>query len=102
MENKIYGLLGLCTRAGKISFGTEAVLDKIAKQKVKLIIIAEDTSEKSKKKIIDIANKKNIPYMIFGTIFDNSKAIGKVNKAIIAIEDKNFAEAIKNKYIREE
>ncbi len=102
MENKIYGLLGLCTRAGKISFGTEAVLEKISKRKVKLLIIAEDTSEKSKKKILDIAQKNNVPYIIFGTIFDNSKAIGKVNKAIIAIEDKNFAEAIKSKYIREE
>ena len=102
MENKIYGLLGLCTRAGKISFGTEAVLEKISKRKVKLLIIAEDTSEKSKKKILDIAQKNNVPYTIFGTIFDNSKAIGKVNKAIIAIEDKNFAEAIKSKYIREE
>ena len=97
MENKIYGLLGLCTRAGKLSFGTEAVLEKIAKHKIKLVIIAKDISEKSKQKIVDVCQKEKIQYYIFGTIFDNSKAIGKVNKAIIGIEDKNFADAIKNK-----
>ena len=34
---------------------------------------------------------------IFGTIFDNSKAIGKVNKAIIGIKDKNLSKAILEK-----
>ena len=97
MENKIYGLLGLCAKAGKLSFGTEAVLEKINKNKAKLVIIAKDTSEKSKQRIIDICKRENIQYYILGNIFENSRAIGKVNKAIIAIEDKNFAEAIKNK-----
>lgn len=100
MENKIYGLLGLCIKAGKLSFGTEAVLEKINRNKAKLVIIAKDTSEKSKKRIIDICKRENIQYCIFGNIFENSMAIGKVNKAIIAIEDKNFAEAIKNKLRR--
>lgn len=97
MENKIYGLLGLSAKAGKLSFGTEAVLEKIFKNKIKLIIIAKDMSEKSKEKIIKIAEQEKIPYYIFGTIFENSKAIGKVNKAIIGVEDKNFAEAIKSR-----
>ena len=38
--------------------------------------------------------EKNIEYIFFGTIEENSNAIGKYNKAIIAIKDKNFAEAI--------
>ena len=33
--------------------------------------------------------------IIFGTIFDNSRAIGKHNKAVIGIKDKNLADAIK-------
>jgi ribosomal protein L7Ae-like RNA K-turn-binding protein len=97
LENKVYGLLGLSARAGKISFGTEAVLEGIEKNKVKLVIIAEDTSEKTKKKIIESCKSSNIEYLIFGNIFSNSKAIGKVNKAIIGIIDKNFAEAIISK-----
>lgn len=97
MQDKIYGLLGLCAKSGKLSFGTEAVLDKISKHKVKLVIIAEDTSEKSKEKFINICSKNNIDYYIFGTINSNSKAIGRDNKSIIAVEDINFASAIKNK-----
>jgi ribosomal protein L7Ae-like RNA K-turn-binding protein len=97
LENKVYGLLGLSARAGKISFGTEAVLEGIEKNKIKLVIIAEDTSEKTKKKIIESCKNSNIEYLVFGNIFSNSKAIGKVNKAIIGIIDKNFAEAIISK-----
>ena len=33
--------------------------------------------------------------IIYGTIFDNSRAIGKHNKAVIGIKDKNLADAIK-------
>ena len=50
----------------------------------------------------DVDSAVNYAYQIgkSGNIFENSRAIGKVNKAIIAIEDKNFAEAIKNKLRR--
>ena len=39
---------------------------------------------------------ENIPIIEFGTIEENSKAIGKVNKAIISIDNSNFANAIQN------
>lgn len=64
------------------------------KKKVFTIIIAEDGSLKTKEKFQKIAKENNIPIFVFGTIDDNSKAIGKKNKAIIAIKDKNFSEAI--------
>jgi ribosomal protein L7Ae-like RNA K-turn-binding protein len=49
---------------------------------------------KTKEKFQKIAKENNIPIFVFGTIDDNSRAIGKKNKAIIAIKDKNFSEAI--------
>ena len=45
IKNKVSGLLGLATRAGKITFGTEACLKDIEKNRVKLIIIALDAKE---------------------------------------------------------
>ena len=59
--------------------------------------MAEDTSQKTKNKIEKICKEKNIIIKSFGTIFDNSNAIGKVNKAIIGIKDKNLAKAILEK-----
>ena len=97
LTNKICGLLGLGARAGKIVSGMDAVIDDLKRNKIKLIIIAEDASEKSKKNIEFIAEKKKVPVIVFGDIETNSKAIGKENRAIIGIRDKNISNGIKEK-----
>lgn len=94
MINKVNGLLGLSAKAGKIVSGTDVVLDKINKGKIKLVIVAFDASDKTKKNIKYYADKSNIPIIIYGTILDNSKAIGEKNKAILGILDSNLANAI--------
>ena len=50
---KIGGLIGLATKAGKIAAGTEACLEAIEKRNAKLILIATDASERTKKSIKD-------------------------------------------------
>jgi ribosomal protein L7Ae-like RNA K-turn-binding protein len=97
LVNKIYGLLGICSKAGKITAGTDAVIEGVYKNQIELVIVAEDTSQKTKQKIENVCKEKNVTLKSFGTIFDNSKAIGKVNKAIIGINDKNLAKAILEK-----
>lgn len=95
MVNKVYGLLGISAKAGKISSGMDLVLEELSKNKVNLVIVAEDTSEKTIKNIKYYCEKEKVDLLIYGTILENSKAIGKHNKAIIAIKDKNLADAIK-------
>ena len=95
MVNKIYGLLGITAKAGKMLSGTDLVLEEMAKKHVELVIVAEDTSEKTIKNIKYYCDKENVEMIIYGTIFDNSRAIGKHNKAVIGIKDKNLADAIK-------
>ena len=90
-SNKICGLLGLATRAGKIVFGTEACKSSIGKKKVKLLIIAEDASDRTKKNFEEICKKADIPSIEVLTIEDISKSIGKINKAVIGITDINFS-----------
>lgn len=75
MVNKVYGLLGICSKAGKIAVGTEAVIEGINKNQIDFVIIAKDTSPKSIQKIERICKGKNVELAIFGNIFDNSKAI---------------------------
>lgn len=79
MENKqrVLGLLGLCTKAGEICFGTDACIDFIQKAKVKLIIVAEDAADRTKRNFEFLSKQHTIPIVIFGTIEENSKAIGK-------------------------
>ncbi len=98
INNKILGLIGLAMKAGKISFGSDSVEEDIMKRKVKLVIIANDSSERTKNKFINITKNYNIPLIIDGNINEISKTIGKVNKAIIGIKDTNFADSIQKKY----
>lgn len=93
-NSKLIGMLGLATKAGKITFGTEASTECINKKKAKLVIIAEDSSDKTKKNFEFLCSKNNIPLLIIETIDNLSRAIGNKNKAIICIKDKNFANEI--------
>lgn len=85
-------------KAGKISFGADSVEENIVKKKVRLVILSEDSSERTKNKFIEICKKYNIPVIIDGDIETLSRTIGKSNKAIIGIKDINFAESIQKKY----
>lgn len=96
MINKVYGLLGITAKAGKILSGTDLVLEEMAKKRVKLVIVAEDASEKTIKNMKYYCNKEKIDIILYGTINDNSKAIGKKNRAVIGIKDINLADNIKN------
>lgn len=95
MINKVYGLLGISSKAGKVISGTDIILEKMERKKVKLVIIAEDASEKTIKNMKYYCNKENVELIIYGNILENSKAIGKHNRATIAIIDQKLANAIK-------
>lgn len=94
INKKIGGLLGLAMRAGKIVFGTEACLQDIEKNKVKLILIANDAAARTKMKFNNMGIDKSIPIKECLTIEEMSKAIGKDNKAVIGIKDVNFSNEI--------
>ena len=98
INKKILGLLGLCARAGKITFGTDSTIDEIKKKKVKLVIVAEDSSNRTKEKLKKICETYNVYMMIYGNIEELSKSIGKINKAIIGVKDINLAIEIKRIY----
>ena len=93
-NNRICGLLGLATRAGKITFGTDACVSDIEKNKIKLIIIASDASERTKNNFNNFCNNNGIKIIECLTIDEISHAIGKNNKAVIGIKDVNFANEI--------
>ena len=93
-KENLLGLLGLSSRAGKVISGTDACIEYINKNKIKLMILAKDASDRTKLKFNQIAESKKIPIYDFGSIDEFSKSIGKKNKAIIGITDINFSKEI--------
>jgi len=93
-NKKILGLLGLSARARNITFGADSTEQEIEKSNIKLVVIAEDASDRTKKNFIEKCNKYNIPVFFYGSIEEISQAIGKPNKAIIGVKNINMAREI--------
>ncbi|MBR3841389.1 MAG: ribosomal L7Ae/L30e/S12e/Gadd45 family protein [Erysipelotrichales bacterium] len=93
--NNVVNLIGLATRARKIVTG-EMVLNAIRNHSAKLVVIAEDASDNTKKKLIDKCTFYNVEYVFIESSAILSHAIGKNNRMAIAINDLGFAEKIKN------
>lgn len=93
-NKKILGLIGLAARARNVAFGADSVETEIKKRKISLIIVASDSSERTKDKFKKLGEIYNIPYIIIENIETLSKAIGKDNKAILGIKDLNLSKEI--------
>ena len=118
-KKKYLNLLGFASKSGKIMFGDDDVILGLEKNKISLIIISEDMSQKAKEKFLkrlenvfenrykyngynkkgitkEISEQENkkIKVIIVGTKEENSSAVGKVNKPIIGICDNNLSKGI--------
>lgn len=81
-------------KAGGLTFGTEACLDLIEKRKIKLVIVAEDAADRTKKNFEFMCNKNHIRMMVFARIEELSQSIGQKNKAVFGVKNENFANQI--------
>ena len=77
-NQKICGLIGLATKAGKIVAGTDACLQEIDKRNVKLLILAIDASDRTKNVFKEKCKQLNINIYEKLTINEISNSIGKI------------------------
>ena len=94
MPEKMYGMLGLAQRAGKIASGESAAEANIQKQKAKLVIIAEDASEGTKKAFFSLCSYHKAKYLVMGEKIRLGIALGKSPRSVVVILDNNFAKNI--------
>lgn len=99
-SRKVLGMLGISAKAGKIVCGNDATIEDIERHRVKLVIVAENASDRTKKNIRYICDNNDVPILEFGSIDEISKTIGKNNKAIIGIKSKSLSVEIE-KLIKE-
>ncbi len=92
---KIDSMISLAAKSGKIISGTSQVIAESNKiKKMRLIIIATDIEESTKKAIKAFIDKNHIPFIEYGTKYDLGHYIGKSERSMIAILDENFAREI--------
>ena len=95
-EDKLLRLLGLARRAGKISYGSEGVINDIKKHKTKLIIFSDDISERTKNEILKAAcNSKKIDILQMQVSKEVlGAAVGTKPTVTLSLNDSNFKKGI--------
>ena len=94
-SEKIYSLLGLSMRAGKVKSGEFATLEAIRKKTAKLVIVSLDASENTTKQFSDKCKYYDVPIFFFGDKESLGHAIGKDVRTSLAITDKGFAQSLR-------
>mgnify|MGYP002416160072 FL=1 len=97
MDDPLYRMLGLCMKAGRLLSGSEQVSEGLRKGTGKLLIIAEDSSPRTKEEYTNAAEKWKIPYRVFGEKDKLGQALGKGVRTAALRVDTGFGKAIAEK-----
>lgn len=87
-------LLGLAARARKLVTGEELVVKDIRRKNVSLVLLADDASELTKKKVIDKCKYYNVNVKVVANRSILGTAIGKHERVVVGITDEGFAKKI--------
>ena len=94
VKDKALSLVGLATKAGKTVSGEFSTENSIKRHKARLVLIAGDASDNTKKKFRDKCQFYSVPVYIYGTKDTLGHAMGKQERACAAIEDRGFAKSL--------
>lgn len=93
-HDKALSALGMAMRAGKVLTGDEIVEKAIRAGKAKIVIIAGDASENTKKKFSDKCNSYHVKLYISHDRESLGRAIGKFERVVLAVTDVQFSKLI--------
>lgn len=89
--NKIYSILGIAKKGGKISIGYDAVYTDVKNKKSKLVLSAADASNNTKRNIKFICDKCGIKQIEYGEKEILGKSLGRKVVGVLSVNDKNIA-----------
>ena len=92
MNNKLLSLLGIARRAGRISLGFDAAVDSVHGGQCKLLLLANDLSERTKRAIVRTADDSKVKTVFLDIPMEELGAsVGKLT-GIISVNDQGFAD----------
>jgi len=96
MKNNYLNIVGLSYRARKCTIGEELIVKDIQHKRIKLLLLANDIGQQTRKKLTDKCKTYNIPYVVVDDRFSLGNAIGKSQIVAIGILDIGFAHKIQS------
>ena len=97
LKTKVLRSLGMAQRAGRLASGEFMTEKEIQSFRATLVIVAEDASEQTKKKFRNKCEFYEIPFVCFSTMGELGRAIGKEQRASLALLDEGFTKAVLTK-----
>lgn len=91
---KVFSLLGLVTKAGKLVSGEFSTEKAIKDGKAQMVVVSEESSDNTKKMFTNMCTYYQVPIYFFGKKDELGHAIGKEHRASLAVLDAGFAKAI--------
>lgn len=98
--NKSLSRLGLAMRAGKLVSGEEPVMKAIRSGEAKLVVLAQDASSNTGKKLADKCGTYGVPLVVGFSRQSLGSAVGKPERVVFAVTDQRFAELIGDSWIQ--
>ena len=93
-KDKVLSLIGLAMKAGRCTSGEMMTESETKSGRARLVIIASDASENTKKKFRDMCKFYKVPIYIYGDKDTLGHAMGKEFRASLARLDAGFADGL--------
>jgi ribosomal protein L7Ae-like RNA K-turn-binding protein len=94
MTKSWLSLLGLAARARMLNSGEELVLKDVRRKSVRLVLLSNDASEGTKKKVMDKCEFYKVPIRSVANRYELGQAIGKGERVVIGVIDSGFAKKL--------
>ncbi|MEG1686803.1 MAG: ribosomal L7Ae/L30e/S12e/Gadd45 family protein [Angelakisella sp.] len=94
-QSKLFGIVSLSRKAGRLLYGFDSVKEAVQGGEAKLVLLANDISERTQRGMERAAGEATPPTPIMATdlsMEDYARICGKPT-GVLAITDKGFAEA---------
>lgn len=98
--DKVLGMLGMAKRAGKVISGSFLCEKAIRDGQAALVLIAADMSDNAKQDIIRLCGHNGVHYIEYADKEALGNSIGAGERAVISVNDRNFADAVLAKYAK--
>lgn len=94
MRSKLESYFGFARKSGNLVAGYDTCIQLMKRNRIKLLIVTEDASEKTREKFLKLAEKNHVRIHVFGKTEELSEMTGMASRNIYGLTDSNFANAI--------
>jgi ribosomal protein L7Ae-like RNA K-turn-binding protein len=93
-QDKVFSYIGLAMKSGNIACGEFSTEKAVKEGKAKLVLVAEDASNNTKKMFTNMCTYYKVPIYFFGEKSELGHSLGKEFRASLAVLDQGFANAV--------